>query len=694
MRLLFALLALLPMLLAPASRAQQVAEAPKLQLVGHYGGSVSAVALRPPYAYIGVGNSLEVLDISELAAPRRVGVAPLPRQVHAIALQGDYAYLMGEPILSQLGMLPLMVVDVIRPDAPRLLRMQMPKDGFGGAISVAGRYAYISGSVVPGGPGQVRVLDLANPAAPQELATIGDLAGQRFAETALAGPFLFAAAGYQGLRIFDVADPREANELGSYTPSGPDEGFVAVEVAGRYAYTLSLVEGDSILRIFDVSDPGAPKLLGSVNQLGYDARMAYGTAPNGAPRIYVAGPSAGSWPTLRAIDVSAPASPRVLSGASLADGGDLAIGPISTFVNDFAVAPGFAVVASGSLTLHSTQSGVSPEPLGSYAPLAPILGLALSDAQLLLESPGMGSRTLLTPVDVSDPAAPRGDGPLSSVGGTGSVLVGDTLYVPEFTAFPALGIYTRSADGSFAEAGRLETAGVVRALAVRDATAFLIDEVDGLVTVDVSDPAAPRRLDALALQSTTTPEIVIEGGRAYVPTCQNDQSGAVTIIDIGDPGAMATVGAFNRSCNGTVVSLAAQGTTLYLHESFCVSASCTRWLRTVDVADPAAPQERGMVEIGSGFPSVTRAAPGFLILGASIGTRFILDESGAIALLDVSDPAQPRLVETIELSSPVSDLAVAGPIIYAAGNDGGLSVARAAPLFAPTELVYLPLARP
>ena len=81
------------------------------------------------------------------------------------------------------------------------------------------------------------------------------------------------------------------------------------------------------------------------------------------------------------------------------------------------------------------------------------------------------------------------------------------------------------------------------------------------------------------------------------------------------------------------------------------------------------------------------------MLGASISSHFTLDYSGEVALLDVADPAQPRVVETLALSSAVSDLALAGPLIYAAASDGGLSVIRAAPLFAPTERLHLPLAR-
>jgi hypothetical protein len=44
-----------------------------IQLVGHVGGQIRAVALRGQYAYVGVGPRLVILDVSTRATMTRVG---------------------------------------------------------------------------------------------------------------------------------------------------------------------------------------------------------------------------------------------------------------------------------------------------------------------------------------------------------------------------------------------------------------------------------------------------------------------------------------------------------------------------------------------------------------------------------------------------------------------------------------------
>jgi hypothetical protein len=682
---LWAIALLLPLaLLVPAaSAAPLAADPPALRLVGRYGGSVSAVALRGDYAYVGVGNGLEVLDVSDPAAPRVVGATPLPRQLHELELAGDYAYALGLPTFPTLVNRPLMVIDIARPEAPRLVAMLELEAGADASLAVSGRYAYLGG-----GP-STRVFDLAEPTNPQQLATVGDLAGQALLDIAVAGRFLYGAAGAQGMRVFDVVDPREANELGVFAPTAPAEPIGAVEAAGRYVYTLGPLEVEGIpwdvLRVIDVSDPGAPALRGSLSRVGFGGTIAYGTAAGGSPRIYYTGGYPGSGilgPSFRVIDVSAPTAPRLRGLTDLLSGAAA-----------LTVAPGLAVVAGGPLDLVSLGEDDAPERVGLYNPPAAIYGLSLGGERLVLEMPGWRGYTDLLPLSVTEPASPRADGPQTwQAGGVGGALVGDVLYMPE--QVDGLRIYTRSPSGEFVRTGRLETQSAVRALAARGSLVFMFEEGAGLVTVDASDPAAPVRLGAVALSDPLYTAVILAGERAYaVPSCselQPDQ--AVAIIDISDPAAPALLGSVEMICSAQP-SVAAQGDMLYFHEALCVTFSCVRSFRIVDVADPAAPRQRSAINVGFGFPSAIVAAPGHVLLGARITSRFILDYSGEVTLLDVADPAQPHVVEAFAFSSEITDLAVAGPLVYAASNDGGLSVLRAVPLFAPTERVHLPLAR-
>lgn len=676
-----ALLLTLALLAPAASAAPLVADPPALRLVGRYGGSVSAVALRPPYAYVAVGNGLEVLDVSDPAAPRVVGAVPLPRQLQELELAGDYAYALGLPTFPTLVNRPLLAIDIARPEAPRLVAALALEAGADASLAVSGRYAYLGG-----GP-SARVFDLADPASPRELAVIGDLAGQTLLDIAVEGRFLYGAAGARGVRVFDVADPREANELGAFAPPAPAEAIGAVEAAGRYVYTLGTLEVDGalkdVLRVIDAEDPGAPALRATLDGIGFLNVMAYGATPGGAPRVYMANIMPGTLiASFQVVDVSAPTAPRLRGRSNLLARGATAI----------AAAPGLAAVPGQRLDLLALADDDAPELVGGYAPPPYMYGMSLSGERLMLEMPGWRGYTDLLPLSLADPAAPQADGPPILSRFSGAQLVGDALYVPE--QVDGLGIYTRSPSGAFVEAGRLAVGKAVRALAARDNLVFLFDDTQGLVTVDVSDPAAPQQLGAVTLPAPLYTAVVLAGERAYVvPSCSEllpDE--ALAIVDIGDPRAPALLGSVEVICSGQP-SAAAQGTTLYLHEALCVTFSCVRSLRVVDLADPAAPQQLGVIDVGSGFPSVIAAAPGHVVLGASISSRFILDYSGEVTLLDVADPAQPRVLETVALSSAVSDLALAGPLIYAAASDGGLSVIRAAPLFAPAERLHMPLAR-
>jgi hypothetical protein len=71
-------------------------DAGNVELVGHIGGVVEAVAVQEDHAYIGQGYSMLVLDISNPASPSLVGkTLPLPSIVKGVAVSGDYAYIVG-----------------------------------------------------------------------------------------------------------------------------------------------------------------------------------------------------------------------------------------------------------------------------------------------------------------------------------------------------------------------------------------------------------------------------------------------------------------------------------------------------------------------------------------------------------------------------------------------------------------------
>ena len=82
------------------------------QMVGQVGGPTQDVAVQGNYAYVGVGLRLVVLDISNPAALRELGLtAPFPHFVSDVVVSGTRAYVAA-------GGSRLRVVDISNPARP------------------------------------------------------------------------------------------------------------------------------------------------------------------------------------------------------------------------------------------------------------------------------------------------------------------------------------------------------------------------------------------------------------------------------------------------------------------------------------------------------------------------------------------------------------------------------------------------
>jgi hypothetical protein len=113
-------------------------------------------------------------------------------------------------------------------------------------VAVAGSYAYVADY-----DGGLRVIDVSNPADPQER---GHCATPDWAYgVAVAGSYAYVADFAAGLRVIDVSDPANPQERGYYDTPGLAFG---VAVVGNHAYVADCGAG---LRVIDVSDPASPQ---------------------------------------------------------------------------------------------------------------------------------------------------------------------------------------------------------------------------------------------------------------------------------------------------------------------------------------------------------------------------------------------------------------------------------------------------
>ncbi|MCI0498449.1 MAG: hypothetical protein L0Y36_02035 [Planctomycetales bacterium] len=218
-------------------------------------GSCKDIAVQNGYAYITGETGMEILDISNPAAPVSISVFSNLAGPQGILLDGTVAYVAD-------GTAGLKILDIAAP----------------AAVSPLGSYALASApssviapdsleNVYVAGNGQnLMNYDLSASAAPVSKDIYGIL--NQAEDVAIEGQYAFAAAGLSGLQIFDLLNP------GAAPNTFATAGFAsAVSVNGSAA----MVSDSSSVYILDVLSPWAPSLRGSWEPDGWVFDIAAGT---------------------------------------------------------------------------------------------------------------------------------------------------------------------------------------------------------------------------------------------------------------------------------------------------------------------------------------------------------------------------------------------------------------------------------
>lgn len=276
-------------------------------------GKVTTDNVRDPMGLTVVGNyayvtawdhGLDVVDVSNPAAPKKVGSCRLPGRANDVAVNGGYAY-----VTVQEG--GLRVVDVSNPKLPVEVGSHQPRpaaregeEPLVEAVAVAGKCAYVIYRYVPKDKNARRcvlqVLDLSNPKAPAELGSFESETADQFLDLAVSGKNAYIADKASTLWVVDISDPKVPVEVGSCDALGEPHG---VFVAGKFAY---VTDDDGALHIVDISHPKAPKLVGSYEDGGDRPGIAEAVAVAGS-YAYVCDDVGRA---LRVVDVSNPKAPK------------------------------------------------------------------------------------------------------------------------------------------------------------------------------------------------------------------------------------------------------------------------------------------------------------------------------------------------------------------------------------------------
>jgi len=330
-------------------------------------------------------------------------------------------------------------------------------------------------------------------------------------------------------------------------------------------------------------------------------------------------------------------------------------GPYNQTAAHIAVAGRYAYTADTfGLTVYDMADPKHPAQVGNLLLAEPAWAVAVSGEMAYVAD----GRTGLQVIDVSDPAQPIVLGSLGISGAaiaSGVTVSSTTLYLADFTGLSVIDVSDPAAPvllGSYTTPGRASS------VAVADGVAYVLDYNLGLQIIDVGDATNPSLLGSYQTPGYVY-DIMVSDGRAYVA----DASQGLLVIDVGNPAHPSLLGS---SALGGGSSVALSGTVAYLgQESFGV--------QVINIANPAKPTVLGSHDTPGELRSMAVAGTKlYLADGESSGGQMSQDLESSLRVLDISDPADPTLLGSLETPGDAMDVAIAGGIAYVADGTAGL----------------------
>lgn len=590
---------------------------PRIDLVSEIGGRSFGIDTQGEFAYLTVGNSVLVLNISDPSMPTLVGesgnLGDAP-WIENIVVDGDYAYAVNIDELS--------VIDISNPTDPIVVGTIRPGRGLTD-LAVQGSYVYV-GTSFPRDSG-FYVIDVSDPSQPQ-LAGSADVPTQRLD---VSGSYAYVMSAFE-FAIIDISDPTSPSVIGTF-----DRPPFAHYRNILYSDGLLFIAGDgrsdtglTSLTIFDVSNPSNPIEVGGIGS---------GTGPSA---LYVVGGLVyqAISGTLRVIDVSDPAASAEVGSVQLPDR-----------ALNLVVAGNLAYLADslGGLRIIDVSDPTSLEELGRFTLPALSVGVFVEDDVAYIAD-GINGLLLL---DISSPSDP--------------VLV-SMVDTPEFAqkVFVA-GNFAYVADGSGLVifnildttnpqlVGRYDTQRDALGIFVSGSYAYLAVIQEGLLIIDVSDPSSPQ---LIGRAGTNANAVYVLEPYAYVADFFSDQ---LLVIDVSVPENPLVTGTNDEMRQPHDVHVV--GEYAYIIDDGSGTA-IPPLLRTFDISDPTDPLQISSHELfGRAF-------------AVDVVDNLAYTIGNGLRIVDVSDPASPN--DVADHRTFGRDIHVLGEHIYVAAVEAGFQIFR------------------
>ncbi len=490
------------------------------------------------------------------------------------------------------------VLDVSAPFSPAYLG---PVNvAFPTHVEVEGDYLYVTDPSGTGGG--MHILSLASPSSPSDVShyNVDDV---RLVEP-LPGGDVAIVARSSGIDVMDTAAKSSPTLLTSIPAP-----FDVTSMASTASFVFMGGSSTDILA-YDLSDPSAPSLVGTVPGPFGDFALA-------GNYVYASTTSG-----LDVIDVSDPATAAVVNGSGVV--------PLASSVS----ATGGELYVTASETLYSVD--ISSDPLNP----------SVADS---LAIPDVGNGTAF--------AAAGGSGYLATRQGAAII---DTSTLSALT-----------------QTGFLDTAGRARSIVVDGGLLAFSDDEAGVRLFDVSTPSMPTEIDSGHIYSDS----IARDGIQLMSSTLYFAAGDLYIYDVSSPTSpvliaqQPTAGAHALHISGSYAYVAGWGSAVEAYDisnpsspSLIGQSSTTPYAREIlptssgqelvvideyygiriyDISDPAAISQVGSYDV----------TPYRLTRAYLYGNTLYATDSGAMRIFDLTDPANPTLVQTMT-----------GPGMSVAGN--------------------------
>jgi hypothetical protein len=181
---------------------------------------VRGLAVADKRVYASTSNSLHILDVSDPASPKQIGVCGGLKLAGRVTVAGKHAYVAAD-------FNGMRVIDVSNLARPKEVG-SFEGPGNVTRIAVTTRYAYLADY-----SGGLYIVDIADPTKPRRVGRHGDFV---VGDVAVAGNHVLLAAG--ALDVIDVSEPGRPREACSFSRKDSDTAW-SVAVSGNHVYSIS-----------------------------------------------------------------------------------------------------------------------------------------------------------------------------------------------------------------------------------------------------------------------------------------------------------------------------------------------------------------------------------------------------------------------------------------------------------------------